>query len=370
METDYIVSSEFWESAACDVMVNDRDTVAVEQAQIIESWCLDKDELHGCLLFSTSGSTGGRKWVVLSRQAVLESAKAVNQRFHVTAKDHWLLALPLFHVGGMGVAARAYLASCQLSVSVDRWDAEVFHSLLGKKGVTLTSLVPAQLSDLVNAELRAPDGLRGAFIGGGSLLEDVYQKAIELGWPVLETYGMTEAASQIATASSAGRRLKVLPCWDTRVDTNGILMIYGKPLFKGYLRVTGSHVEMETTSVDGWFHTNDLVEIDGGHLSFKGRADRCVKVLGELVDLVRVEEQLRSYLDEREVAVFAMSDDRKESRLLAVVEGAADLELLNVALDAYNKVCIPVARVDSISCVEKLPRSALGKILYAELGLL
>src|SRR5207253_1068669 len=67
--------------------------------------------------------------------------------------------------------------------------------------VTLTSLVPTQVFDLVSANLTAPKNLRAAVIGGGALDPSLYLKARELGWALLPSYGLTECASQVATAS-------------------------------------------------------------------------------------------------------------------------------------------------------------------------
>ena len=105
METAYLKSPEFWQSDECHVMVNDRDSGAVVQSEMLNRWCDGRAQLRGHLLFSTSGSTGNSKWVALSRRAIMTSAEAVNEHLQVTPHDHWLLALPTFHVGGMGVVA-------------------------------------------------------------------------------------------------------------------------------------------------------------------------------------------------------------------------------------------------------------------------
>ena len=70
---------------------------------------------------------------------------------------------------------------------------------LADRGVTHTSLVPTQVHDLVKADLRAPETLKAIVVGGGHLDAATGRLARTLGWPVLASYGMTEAASQIAT---------------------------------------------------------------------------------------------------------------------------------------------------------------------------
>lgn len=366
MDTAHLTSPEFWESDACHVMVNRRDPVAVEQFVLLRQWCADNARLRGHLLFATSGSTGGGTWVALSRQALLASAQAVNEHLGVTEDDHWLLALPTFHVGGMGIIARARLASCGLSVYDDVWDAKKFHRALSQN-VTLTSLVPTQLADIVSVGLKSPEPLRAVLVGGGALPDAVYDQAAELGWPVLETYGMTEAASQVATASVGDRTLRILPCWQTRTEPDGRLSIKGEPLLTAYVKLTDGRVVSENPLAERWFTTSDRAEIAGNVLVFQGRSDRCVKVLGELVDLDNVEKRLRDMLEGGEVAVVTLPDARKGSALVACLESLSDPAAAQRVVDDYNLTCSPVARVNSVSFLGAFPRSSLGKIRYAEL---
>lgn len=365
MDTTDLTSPEFWDSDTCHVMVNDRDAGAVAQSETLRSWCSSHNDLQGHLLFATSGSTGEGKWVALSRRAILASARAVNVHLNATENDHWLLALPTFHVGGIGIIARAHLASCGMSVYDETWDAAGFHKALAQ-GVTLTSLVPTQLHDLVSLGFLAPTCLRAVLIGGGALDDKTYQKAIGLGWPVMETYGMTEACSQIATAGLSDRKLKILPCWQTRIETGGNLSIKGAPLLTCYLKVNDGQVRQDSPLTDGWFTTSDRAEIENDYLVFRGRSDRCVKVLGELVDLAGVETKLQTMLGDIQVAVIALPDDRKSNRLVLCAEQAGDARFKKT-LDDYNLTCVPVARVESVSWIDEIPRSDLGKVRYSEL---
>src|SRR5947208_384616 len=92
---------------------------------------------------ATSGSTGALKLVALSKRAILASAAAVNERLQSGSQDVWCRVLPHFHVGGLGIEARAHLAGARL---IDmEWDAGAF---AGLRDVSLASLVPAQVHDL------------------------------------------------------------------------------------------------------------------------------------------------------------------------------------------------------------------------------
>lgn len=366
-----LMSPEFWQSDRCHVLANPRDPDAVEQARIIEDWARQEPRLSGHVLFTTSGTTGGRKWAALSRGALLASAKMVNDHLSVQQSDHWLLALPDFHVGGMGVIARSYAQDCALTRLPGCWDACQFHSLAEQQHVTLTSMVPTQLYDIVEAGLRAPESVRAVIVGGGRLDDDLYQRAMAYGWPVVETYGMTESCSQIATSDIRERVMRVLPGWQTKVSASGQLSIKGESLLSAYVTCRVSDCSMHDPKVNGWFETGDLVDVDGDRLMVKGRVDRCVKVLGELVNLdevegqlLRVAESLRVPVTSSGFSVIALEDARKGSRLILCSEKSGDPSAL---LQGHHAMCHPAERIDEVLVIEEIPRGPLGKVRYSTL---
>ena len=365
-----MTSAEFWESGHCQVMVNARDASAVAEAGIIGSWLEQQADLSGHLLFATSGSSSGRKWVALSRAAMLASARMVNRHLAADTRDCWLLALPDFHVGGMAIYARCYEAGCRVVHARGKWDPVSFHGLAASEEVTLSSLVPTQLFDLVQRGLRAPSTLRALLIGGGRLDDGLYQQAVSLGWPVMETYGMTEAASQIATSGSGSRELEILPGWEARTTPDGRLRIKGEPLLTAYVSCDGAACQLADPKTDGWFETGDLVTREADKLVIKGRADRCVKILGELVDLSKVERGLALAAEEMKLAqqewvVVAVPDRRRGMQLVLCSDGSNHSEQL---LGSYNRSCSPVERIEGLFAAAEIPRSPLGKVLYRELA--
>lgn len=372
MEKMDLTKSSFWNDISCRVMVNERDPRAVAEAEVIQSWVNQESSLAGHLLFSTSGSSGasgGAKWVALSREAILASARSVNAHLNVSSEDRWLLALPTFHVGGMGIVARSYLSSSSVVRYQKPWDAQAYSEVVLDERVTLSSLVPTQLVDLVRVGARlgiaAPPSLRAVLIGGGRLDDVTYQQAMNLGWPIVETYGMTETCSQVATARLGDRALKLLPPWQAKIDTRGRLLLKGSPLLTGYVSIEHGQVTFSNPRKGGWFQTGDIVAFLEDTLSVIGRADRCVKVLGELVDLEEVTRNLKADLrTDMEVLVIPFDDVRKGSSLIACTERQPMDE---GELSLYNGQCHPLHRIDRAIVVEKIPRSALGKVQYAKL---
>ncbi|MCX8494584.1 MAG: AMP-binding protein [Akkermansiaceae bacterium] len=324
--------------------------------------------LEGHVLFETSGSSGIPKQVALSKQALLVSADAVNSHLHVTADSTWGLALPVHHVGGFGVAARAYRAGCRLQVFSNRWNALRFGEWLIEAAVTHTSLVPTQVHDLVSAKIAAPNGLLAAVVGGGQLDAKTGQAARDLGWPVLASYGMTEAGSQLATQGLDALSeiyqpspLPLLPIWGASTSDEGILAIRGPALFSGVV-IDG----IFTPRSSEWHQTSDRVVLENHVLTPLGRVDSLVKVLGELVDPQAIEAKLMScsgyQLAPSSFAIVAIPDERAENRLIPVFAAGVDAALIDAALQCYVEKAAGYLRLGPPLIVEKLPVSELGKI--------
>jgi O-succinylbenzoic acid--CoA ligase len=363
MEASEVSDPSFWDEAGCRVIAPPASRLR-EEGREIES------HLHGeeGVVFASSGSSGAAKWVHLRRDALLSSAMMVNAHLQVSRSDRWMLALPLYHVGGFGVIARAHAAGCHIRQFSGRWDARRFTETLHEDGTSLTSLVPTQVHDLVASSLDAPPSLRAVVVGGAQLDEAQGRAARALGWPVLQSYGMTEAASQVATDSLAGLErdyrcapLPVLTGWQCRISDAGRLQLRGKALLTGYLTVEdGRIVRQDPIEEDGWFTSGDLAELEGDTLVVNGRADRQLKILGELVDVAAIERELRQDLPPGcELALVPCADARRGWRLLPFVEGS---HRAGAAIDDYNARAVGYARVEPAQVLEALPRTALGKV--------
>jgi O-succinylbenzoic acid--CoA ligase len=274
----------------------------------------------------------------------------------------------------------------------EKWDAKRFVEHCEKDRITLTSLVPTQLHDLVKARAPAPPGIRAVVIGGSALSKDLGLRAVELGWPVLQTYGMTEACSQIATEPLAHLHsgfdpdiLEVLPGWNLETDRHDALYIRGPALASGYVikrdwrhrtwlddvrapqardlwrwapidpasgLVTRDHVQL-------WWHGSRQF------LRFLARGSSFVKVLGELVNLSALQARLDGIavslgLEGGSAVVFSTPDERKGSRLVLV--GEPPVKQLEALRKRYNKQSTGCERLDECVHVAALPRTTLEKL--------
>ncbi|MGJ8641982.1 MAG: AMP-binding protein [Luteolibacter sp.] len=353
-DIDQITCAEFWEDPGIFV------------AGEWDGEMPDFSVLGGCVMFRTSGTTGEGKWVVLGKQALLASARAVNEWLDVDGRSVWGLALPLNHVGGFGVVARSYAAGCGLEVFSGKWNAEAFAQWILRAGVTHTSLVPTQVHDLVKSALVAPDCISAIVVGGGRLEESLGQAARDLGWPVLASYGMTEACSQIATQrlsslekpfAEAG--MELLPIWEAEVNPDGLLSITGEALFSGTITKDGF-----LRRPPGAYVANDRVRLEGRVLIPEGRADSLIKVMGELVDIEAVEREFirlaGDRLDPEKFAVAALPDERRGHVLVAAFEG--ELGSAEPAYREYQESAGGLVRFDRWIELEAFPKTNLGKL--------
>lgn len=333
----------------------------------------DIPALAGHVLFETSGSSGLPKWVALSKHALLISAAAVNQHLNVTRESCWGLALPLNHVGGFGVAARAYQAGCPLKTFTQRWEPGAFGDWLTRSAVTHTSVVPAQVHDLVRRKLTAAPSLVAIVVGGGHLDETTGRAARDLGWPILASYGMTEAGSQVATQGLhllerlyQPSPISMLPIWQARINDEGILSLSGPALFSGYF--TGTRFIPRESD---WHTTSDHVALAAGMITPLGRRDLLVKILGELVDPESVEREILALaagsLAAGSFAVIVIPDGRAGSALVPVFEASVDSAIIKETLLQYETQAPGFKRLRPAEIIAEFPRGALGKLRRSEL---
>jgi O-succinylbenzoic acid--CoA ligase len=371
METSLIIKPEFWSTGGVWIGQTDH----TEDGSTLADFATRELQAQSMCFFQTSGSEGRRKWVGLAKESLLISARVVNAHFGITERDHWLLALPVQHVGGFGVLARAFASGSAVRRLDGKWDAAAFVQQCTKAGATLASLVPTQVFDLVAAKLSAPKPMRVVLVGGGAMSSELEQAALQLGWPVRRTYGMTETASQVAAQTTEGGEMEVLPIWDLSTDDEGVLTVRGEALAKGYVLQEHGKWRWEPISAEAGLRTRDRVSLhhDGARcfLRFVGRESGIVKILGELVALGPIQEQLEAVrlklgLPQGDAVVCDVADARKESSLVLVVSqmSETDAERLQKGL---NETLRPYERIAIRRSVNSIPRSDLGKARLEQL---
>ncbi len=371
-------NAAFWDANDVHIAVNPQRS---EDATGLKEFSGSHDDLRSFIFFQTSGSEGSPKWVGLSRAAFMDSARAANAHLEATSPDRWLIALPLHHVGGFSILARCHENGAGFFHWQEKWDAVRFADVCAAEGISLTSLVPTQIFDLVQANLEAPRSLRAIVVGGGSLDKDLGARARALGWPVLQSYGMTEAASQIATepldhlhGGFEPERLEVLTGWDLQCDADDRLIARGAALASGYALRDNGEWRWEPVDPKAGLVTRDRVQIwqQGARrlLRFLGRDSDFVKILGELVCVSRLQARLERLLvagglSPTSAIIWPATDARRGVRLVLVGE-LSETQIERVC-EEFNLSAQPFERLDPGRALPSLPRTSLGKLDRAAL---
>jgi O-succinylbenzoic acid--CoA ligase len=316
--------------AGCEIVV--RSPAPLEERQ--RSWFESTPQLAA---LATSGSSGAPHLVVLSRRAFIAAATASAANFGWHGDDRWLLCLPLAHIGGLSVVTRCLLARRAVVLGAPAQPGESSEQRLARAIVDgrprLLSLVPTQLSALLQLEPRfeLPPRVRVILTGGAAAPPSVLAACAERGWPVLTSYGMTEACSQIATerpgsAAPAERGCGwPLPGVEVRLS-HGAIQVRGPTLLSGYLLGSAAPLDAE-----GWFTTGDLGRFDlTGQLHVLGRIDQMIITGGENVAPAEVEAALTACPGVLEACVFPLPDPHWGQVVAAGlrVQRGADLDSL------------------------------------------
>lgn len=372
MSSTDCIGTKFWESECSHIAFNPSYGFS-EQREFLKILEASSKKYPSHIWISTSGSSV-QKWAGLSKKAFLISAQAVNAHLLTQSHDVWINPLPPFHVGGLSIYARASLSG---SIVHDfrednhgKWNPHLFHGYLTEKKGTLSSLVPTQLFDLCVHKFLAPPHLRAIVIGGGALSKELYKMARELHWPILPSYGMTECASQIATASLNSLEgmqvpeLKILPHMRVRQEGE-VLMISSSSLLTVYAILEEKGVCFSDPKEKGWFKSNDRGQIMGKCLNIFGREDAVLKIGGERVDLSKLEDILQTHCltfnPPLQATLIAKQDERLENSIHLIGERSGE-PYLSILVEKYNASVLPFEKIRSIFCVESLPRTPLGKI--------
>ncbi|HZO79812.1 MAG TPA: AMP-binding protein [Solirubrobacteraceae bacterium] len=304
-------------------------------------------------LMHTSGTTAAPKPVPLSYGNWLANALGSAVALGLDQQERWLCPLPLAHVGGLSVLIRSAIYATTVVLG-QGFDAEAVAAALrdSSESITLVSVVATMLERMLDAGLRGPPTLRWALLGGGPIPAGLLERANAHGVPVAPTYGMTEACSQIATFGFA------LPETELAVSGDGEILVRGPTVSRAVL------------SADGWLHTGDLGELDDrGRLSLAGRLSDVIVSGGENVAPVEVEEVLLTHPAVIDAAVYGRPDEEWGEVVVAAVLPRDGIRVDASELRAHCAERLARFKVPkSFQFVDKLPRTASGKLLRRRLG--
>jgi len=321
----------------------------------------------------TSGTTGSPKAVRVTGQNFLASAVATAFRLGVAPGDRWLLCLPMYHMGGLSIPIRTTVYGTT-TVIQSGFDEAVVREGMERRDVTGVSLVPTMLDRLLD-DGPLPESLRFALVGGGPTPSGLVMRAREAGVPLYPTYGMTETASQITTATpvdvdeapeTVGRPLDgtdvaILDDDGTRLPPGevGAIAVDGFTVSPGYIDAP----EREPTADPStWFRTGDEGYLDdSGRLYVEGRASDRIVTGGENVSPAEVVDAIRAHPAVDDAVVVGLPDPEYGERVAALVVTSEDLTVdglrafLDERLAGYK-------RPRTVAFVDELPRTPSGTV--------
>jgi len=335
------------------------------------------------LVVRTSGTSGQPKGAVLGLDNLKASADASAALLTSRSSDRWLLCMPLFHIGGLSILFRSARGG-ETVLLQDRFDPIAVSRSLEEEGVTHVSLVATMLERLLEARgvRRAPTSLRCVLLGGGPASASLIARAEALGYPIAPTYGLTEAASQVATwpphrgMSSRSSELEALPGLELRIvddrgrvlgpDQEGEIQLRGPTVMRGYL---DDPVATLDALRDGWLSTGDVGRLDrAGRLGVLDRRADLIVSGGENIYPAEIERVLGEHPDIAEAGACGVSDERFGARPTArvVMRPGRPFDRQELLAFCRTRLAAYKCPVD-LAPVASLPRNATGKLMRRRL---
>jgi acyl-CoA synthetase (AMP-forming)/AMP-acid ligase II len=359
------------------------DRIRLREADKPSSAALPEEDAVA-LLLHTSGTTGKPKGVPLRQSNLLHAAATVADSYELGARDVSYCVMPLFHVHGLVASTLATLHTGGTVVVPPKFSASRFWSDVQTHGATWYSAVPT-IHHVLSAE-GVPDkhGLRFARSCSSPLPVPLqHDLEAQLGVPLLQAYGMSEAAHQMAS--------NPLPPKESRAGTVGLatgvdiaaldrdwnqvaageegeIAVRGPSVIDAYLDNEEANASQFR---DGWFRTGDSGSVSAdGYIELHGRLKELINRGGEKISPYEVEDVLLTHPGVAEAVVFAAPDAKYgEQVAAAVVPGDGGLSADDVRAHCGEQLAgfkVPV----QVSIVDEIPKGPTGKVqrrLLAEL---
>lgn len=348
------------------------------EGEVADPVLITEDDL--ALVIYTSGSTGRPKGVMITHGNAEAMSTSMAEAMNVTAADHCMLILPLFHANALMVSLLTPLrVGAQLTI-VGKFSPSTFFDSVEQRRPTYFSGVPTIYALLVTEAAESkPDlsSLRFAVCGAAPATRELLQAAEELfEVPILEGYGLTEATCasainplagprKVGTVGPAmpGQRIRIVDedLHDVPTGETGEVLVTGPTVMVGYLN---NPEATEKSLVDGWVRTGDVGSLDDdGYLTLVDRIKDMIIRGGENLYPKEIENAIGSLPGVLEVAVVGRPDDVLGEVPVAFVVPypEADLNADRVIAhcrDRLTRVKVPV----DATIVDELPKNPVGKI--------
>ena len=334
------------------------------------------------LVLHTSGTTSRPKIVPLSHRNLCASADHIAATLQLTAADRCLNVMPLFHIHGLVAAVLASLRAGGSVVCTPGIEGAPFFDWLDEFRPTWYTAVPTIHQEVLRQAAQFAAGTAGhniRFIRSSSaslpprVMEDLESM---FGVPVIEAYGMTEAAHQMASnplpprqrrpgtvGPAAGPEIAIVdeqwslvPC-----GTAGEVVIRGPNVTAGYENNPAANA---AAFRNGWCRTGDEGVLDGeGYLTLTGRLKEMINRGGEKIAPREIEELLLKYSGVRQAVAFALHHPALGEEVAAAVVPVEGVELDEAALREFAWQHLPGFKVPTrVLILQDIPKGPTGKL--------
>jgi acyl-CoA synthetase (AMP-forming)/AMP-acid ligase II len=345
------------------------------------------------LVLHTSGTTSRPKIVPLTQRNICASAGNVGKTLRLSADDRGLVVMPLFHIHGLIAAVLAPLAAGGSIFCTPGFNALKFFPWLDEARATWYTAVPTMHQAVLgraerNREIIAANPFRFIRSSSSSLPVQVFSELEKtFGAPVIESYGMTEAAHQMTSnplppfprkpgtvGIAAGPEVEIMEEGGNLAarGTTGEIVIRGTNVTPGYENNPKANAD---AFVNGWFRTGDQGVIDDeGYLTISGRLKEIINRGGEKISPREVDEVLMDHPAVLQAVAFAMPHDKLGEDVAAAIVlreamSASEKELREFAAQRLADFKVP----RKIFILDEIPKGATGKLqrigLAQKLGL-
>ncbi len=345
------------------------------------------------LLLHTSGTTSRPKLVPLSQRNITASAQSIAETLRLTPADRGLNVMPLFHIHGLMAGLLAPLHAGGTVFCTPGFNALRFFAWMSEARPTWYTAVPTMHQTILaraghNREIIAANPLRFVRSSSSSMPPQVIGELEDtFGAPLIESYGMTEAAHQMASnplpparripgtvGLAAGPEIAIMEEQGNLLEAGatGEIVIRGPSVMQGYQNNPSANAD---AFCNGWFRTGDQgTKSAEGYVTITGRLKEIINRGGEQIAPREVDEVLMDHPSIRQVVTFAVPHDKLgEDVAVAVVlrEGVtlAEKDVREFAMKRLADFKVP----RKVIFLDEIPKGPTGKLqrigLAAKLGI-